>query len=168
MYGLFSKKVECKAKKSIQNCKNKRFVWTFLENAPSETELSMHFTRKKLKCMDISQNKPHNPKKILVLAGGKARSAPFCLLSAQCHWAEGLSQGGNRVDAAHGCALDSTEELWHLRPECSGGRKYADNCGTQVRGQLCWNADVTEEALATLLRLRGKSPLQIQVCGGKA
>ena len=84
-----------------------------LEIVLPDPEMSMHFTRKKLKCMDISQNKPHNPKKILVLAGGKARSAPFCLLSAQCHWAEGLSQGGNRVDAAHGCALDCTGELWH-------------------------------------------------------
>jgi len=30
------------------------------------------------------------------------------------------------------------------------------NCGTQVRGQLRWNADVTEEALATVEKINGQ------------
>ena len=71
-------------------------------------------------------------KKTRVLAGGKAQSAPFCLLSAMCCRAEGLSQDGNRVDAAHRCALDRAEKLWHHKvrtaanrgtpmPRCVGG-----------------------------------------------
>ena len=38
---------------------------------------------------------------------------PFGLVSAPCHGAKGLSQGGNRVDAAHRCALDRAEGPWH-------------------------------------------------------
>ena len=30
------------------------------------------------------------------------------------------------------------------------------------RGQLCWNADATEEALAALLSFKGKSPLKCE------
>ena len=58
-------------------------------------------------------------------AGGKAHSAPFCLMFALCRRAEGLSWGFAARYAAHGCALDSTEELWHL--------KYADSsAGTRI------------------------------------
>ena len=57
------KKQPEKPKKSIQICKNKRFVWTF----------------PKIINPAVARGFP-----MILLAGGKAHSAPFCLLSAVC------------------------------------------------------------------------------------
>ena len=54
---------------------------------------------------------------------------PFGLVSAPCHGAKGLSQGGNRVDAAHRCALYCPEELWH---------PARSNAEGKIRGQIRW------------------------------
>ena len=47
---------------------------------------------------------PHN-----CLAGGKAHSAPFCLLSAPCHRAEGKSRAGKALNVGRNEAVGSRE-----------------------------------------------------------
>ena len=47
----------------------------------------------------------------------KGAERPFRLLFTPRHRAEVLSQGIAAQIAAHVCALDSTEELWHPRPK---------------------------------------------------
>ena len=50
-------------------------------------------------------------------------------------------------------------ELWHLSPEQSGGRRYAPQLARRLRPPAA-RADITAEALAVMLGLRGKSPMQ--------
>ena len=66
---------------------------------------------------DFGKTSDYMVRKNRTHAGGKAHSAPFCLMSAPCHWADVLSQGFAARIAAHGCALDSAEEQWHQSPK---------------------------------------------------
>ena len=84
---------------------------------------------------------------------------PFGLLFAPCRRAEVLSWGFATRNVALGSALDSAEGLWHQSPERSGGRQYARQLTGAFRPPRCL-ADVTEEALAVLLQLQSKSPMQ--------
>ena len=84
---------------------------------------------------------------------------PFGLLFAPCRRAEVLSWGFATRNVALGSALDSAEGLWHQSPERSGGRQYARQLTGASRPPRCL-ADVTEEALAVLLQLQSKSPMQ--------
>jgi len=123
-------------------------------------------------------------------AGGKAHSAPFCLLSARCHGTEGVqsrrrgSQGlagpwalskgkllegkkkyrGSMMPAAKRTKpLYLLEELWHPgtsvfeRPESLERLLQQARSATEgaIRGQLCWNADVTEKSKAVVPRVSG-------------
>ena len=84
---------------------------------------------------------------------------PFGLLFAPCRRAEVLSWGFATRNVALGSALDSAEGMWHQSPERSGGRQYARQLTGASRPPRCL-ADVTEEALAVLLQLQSKSPMQ--------
>ena len=58
---------------------------------------------------------------------------PFGLVFAPVPQGGGAVIGLCHADVALGSALDSTGALWHPRPECSRGRKYADSsAGTRI------------------------------------
>ena len=78
---------------------------------------------------------------------------PFGLLVAPCHGAKGKSRAGKAWNVGRNEAVGSRE---------AGVRLFTspEHCGTHarrgaIRGQLCWNADVTEKSKAVVPRVSG-------------